>query len=159
MVKKKKKKKNLPAMQETWVRSLSWKDSLKREWLSTPASLPGKFHGQRSLVDYSPWIHKESATAEWLSRLRHTRSPKEAMNVLSPNYWHLKRSMLASNSVISYMGKSLVNRILNHSIKAIILNNYPPPPIIDPKKADNRKKMVSNLLAKSKALVSFMLRW
>ena len=26
--------------------------------------LPGKFHGQRSLVDYSPWGGKESDTIE-----------------------------------------------------------------------------------------------
>ena len=25
----------------------------------TPVFLPGKFHGQRSLVSYSPWGHKE----------------------------------------------------------------------------------------------------
>ena len=28
--------------------------------------LPGKSHGQRSLVGYSPWDHKESDTTEWL---------------------------------------------------------------------------------------------
>ena len=30
----------------------------------TPVFLPGKFPGQRSLVDYSPWGHKESDTSE-----------------------------------------------------------------------------------------------
>ena len=29
--------------------------------------LPGKFHGQRSLADYSPWGHKESDTTDELS--------------------------------------------------------------------------------------------
>ena len=29
--------------------------------------LPGKFHGQRSLVGYSPWKCKESDTTEWLT--------------------------------------------------------------------------------------------
>ena len=48
--------KNLPAMQETRVQSLSQEDSLwRREWQSTPVFLPGEFHGQRSLVGYSPW--------------------------------------------------------------------------------------------------------
>ena len=32
-----------------------------------PVSLPGKSHGQRSLVGYSPWGHKELHTAEQLS--------------------------------------------------------------------------------------------
>ena len=50
----------MPAMHETQVRSLSWEDPLRREWLPTSAFLPGEFHGQKSLVDYSPWGHKES---------------------------------------------------------------------------------------------------
>jgi len=35
-----------------------------RAWLPTPAFLPGKFHGRRSLVGYSPWNPKESDRAE-----------------------------------------------------------------------------------------------
>ena len=27
----------------------------KRKWQPAPVFLPGEFHGQRSLVDYSPW--------------------------------------------------------------------------------------------------------
>jgi len=46
--------KNLPAMQETCVRSLGWGDAWRREWQPTPVFLPGEFHGQRSLADYSP---------------------------------------------------------------------------------------------------------
>ena len=30
-------------------------------------SLPGEFHGQRSLVGYSPWDHKESDMTEQLT--------------------------------------------------------------------------------------------
>ena len=33
-----------------WVRKSPW----RREWQPTPVFWPGKFHGQRSLVDYSP---------------------------------------------------------------------------------------------------------
>ena len=29
--------------------------------------LPGEFHGQRSLADYSPWSHKESDLTELLT--------------------------------------------------------------------------------------------
>ena len=39
-----------------WVGKIPW----KREWLPTPVFLPGEFHGQRSLVGYSPWGHKEA---------------------------------------------------------------------------------------------------
>ena len=45
--------KNLPAVQETWARSLGWEDPLEKKWQSSPVFLPGKFHGQRSLVDYN----------------------------------------------------------------------------------------------------------
>ena len=36
----------------------------RRKWHPTPVFLPGKSHGQRSLVGYSPWGHKESDTTE-----------------------------------------------------------------------------------------------
>ena len=43
-----------------WVRKIPW----RRKWQPTPVSLPGKFHGQRSLVGYSPWGSKELDTTE-----------------------------------------------------------------------------------------------
>ena len=36
----------------------------RREWLPTPIFLPGELHGQRSLVGYSLWGHKESDMME-----------------------------------------------------------------------------------------------
>ena len=44
--------KNLPAMQETWARSLGRK--IPCEWLPTPVFLSGEFHKQRSLAGCSP---------------------------------------------------------------------------------------------------------
>ena len=38
----------------------------RRQWQSTPVLLPGKSHGQRSLVGCSPWGREESETTEWL---------------------------------------------------------------------------------------------
>ena len=38
-------------MFDPWVGKIPW----RREWLPTPVFLPGEFHGQRSLVGYSPW--------------------------------------------------------------------------------------------------------
>ena len=43
----------LPAMQETRVQFLGQEDPLGKEWQPTPVFLPGKSHGQRSLVGYS----------------------------------------------------------------------------------------------------------
>ena len=55
--------KHPPAMQETWVRSLGWEDPLEKE-MATHISLPGKFHGQRSLAGCSPEGRKELDTTE-----------------------------------------------------------------------------------------------
>ena len=38
----------------------------RRQWHPTPVLLPGKFHGQRSLIGYSPWGCKESDMTERL---------------------------------------------------------------------------------------------
>ena len=43
-----------------WVGKIPW----RRTWQRTPVFLPGKFHGQKNLVGYSPWGHKELDTTE-----------------------------------------------------------------------------------------------
>ena len=43
---------------DPWVRKIPW----KRKWQRTPVLLPGKSHGQRSLVACSPWGHRQSDT-------------------------------------------------------------------------------------------------
>ena len=52
-------------MQETgfdpWIGKIPW----RRKWQPTPVSLPGKFHGQRSLVGYHSWGCKELDMTEW----------------------------------------------------------------------------------------------
>ena len=47
---------------DPWVRKILW----RRKWQPTPVLLPGKFHGWRSLVGYSPWGCKELDTTEGL---------------------------------------------------------------------------------------------
>ena len=42
-------------------------DSWRRQWHPTPVLLPGKSHGPRSLVGYSPWGHQELDTTEQLT--------------------------------------------------------------------------------------------
>ena len=51
-----------------------------REWQPTPVFLPGEFHGQRSLVGYSPWGLKESDMTE---RLTQTTKTPHAMHSLA----------------------------------------------------------------------------
>ena len=45
-----------------WVRKIP----CRRKWHPTPVLLPGKSHGRRSLVGYSPGGHKESDKTERL---------------------------------------------------------------------------------------------
>ena len=68
-----------------WVRSLGGEEPLEQEMATCSSILPGKFHGQRSLVGYSPWGRKESDTTE------HTHNtPKRPSKVLS----HMRPSWL-----------------------------------------------------------------
>ena len=47
---------------DPWVRKIPW----RRKWQPAPVLLPGKFHGRRSLVGYSPRDRKESDMTEQL---------------------------------------------------------------------------------------------
>ena len=51
---------------DPWVRKIPW----RRKWLPIPVFLPGISHGQRSLVDYSPWGH---------GRVRHDLETKHSL--------------------------------------------------------------------------------
>ena len=55
------------------VRSLGWEDPLEKE-MATHFSILGKFQGQRSLVGYSPQIHKESDTTKQTHTHTHTHT-------------------------------------------------------------------------------------
>ena len=46
--------KNLPATQETWVRSLGQEDTLEKRMATHSSVLAWRIHGQRSLAGYSP---------------------------------------------------------------------------------------------------------
>ena len=60
--------KNLPAMWETCVGSLGGEDPLEEGMATHSSTLYLENpHGQRSLVGYSPWGHKESDITEQLS--------------------------------------------------------------------------------------------
>ena len=47
-------------MFDPWVGKIPW----RRRWHPTPVLLPGKSHGRKSLVGYSPWGREESDTTE-----------------------------------------------------------------------------------------------
>ena len=58
---------NLPAMQETQVRSQGQEDPLEKEMATHSSILAEEFHGQRSLTGYSTWGLKESDMTEQLT--------------------------------------------------------------------------------------------
>ena len=63
--------KNLPTVQETWIRFLGWEDPLEESTATYSNILAWRIpHGQRSLVGYSPWGYKESDMTERLSTSR-----------------------------------------------------------------------------------------
>ena len=56
--------KHLHAEPETQVQSLGWEGPLEKEMATHSSILAWKTHGQRSLIGYSPWGHKELDTTE-----------------------------------------------------------------------------------------------
>ena len=58
--------KHLPTMWKTRVHPLGQEDLLEKETQPIPVFFPGKFHGWRSLVGYSPWGRNELDMTERL---------------------------------------------------------------------------------------------
>ena len=55
------------------------------EGMDTPVFLPGEAHGQRSLVGYSPWGHKELDTIEGAQHA-HQRLGLSALTTEGPGF-------------------------------------------------------------------------
>ena len=97
--------KTLPAnagdMDLILVRKISWRS----KWLPTPVLLSGESHGQRSLVDYSPWGRKEGhkwvtntseIKKEWrMKRHTSTTTRKASCHPSAEKKEHLKHSRSA----------------------------------------------------------------
>ena len=56
--------KHLPAMQRPGFDPWFGKIPFRRKWQPAPVFLPGNSHGQRSLIGYSSWGHKELDTTK-----------------------------------------------------------------------------------------------
>ena len=83
----------------------------RKKWLPTPVFLPGKSHGQRSLMGYSPWGHKGSDTTVQLSTHMHTQpSLRKSNNLLKLTWlvenWSCQESDIDSSyfSVVFLLG-------------------------------------------------------
>ena len=55
-------RKKCPILQIIWG---LFKPHWRRQWHSTPVLLPGKSHGWRSLVSYSPWGHSRTQLSDF----------------------------------------------------------------------------------------------
>ena len=102
--------KNLTAMHvsrfSAWVGKIPW----RKEWLSTPIFLPGESHGQRSLVGYSPWDHKESDMTEQLTFHTHfsysQRESRQTVKSCCPHFlWQANYEGHTSEGVEHSLGK------------------------------------------------------
>ena len=85
--------KNPPAMWETWVRSLSWEEPLKKGKTTHSSVLAGEFHGL-----YSPWGRKELGTTLWLSLSVHGGAGLECRSALCFSTAELRTSELSTIS-------------------------------------------------------------
>ena len=83
--------KKSPTMQETWVRSLGWEDSLE-EGMTThfyyclenlQYSCLENPHGQKSLAAGSPWDRKQSKMTEQLNTHTHTHTHTHTTTCIS----------------------------------------------------------------------------
>ena len=138
--------KHLPSMQESWVRSLDWEDSLEKEIATHSSILAWKSHEQRSLVGYTPRGSKESDTTERLHFLAHTHVhwvsaaiqpshplstpfsfssqsfPESALLIRWPKYWSFSFSISPSNEysgLISFRKLTNLISLLSNGVSGV----------------------------------------
>ena len=85
-----------------WVRKFPW----SRKWQPTPVFWPGKLHGQRSLVGYSPWGHKRVGH-DWVRTHTHTHTR-------GPTHPHLQ--LMGLHLLFQYLPFLLRQSLLLHPI-------------------------------------------
>ena len=106
-----------------WVGKISW----RRKWQPTPVFLPGISLGQRNLVGYSPWGHKESDMTERL----HFHNSKASI------LWHSAFFMVQLSHFTNpqtysfyrdFFPKTIFKIVGNKSITKILSSHYMPAP-------------------------------
>ena len=112
------------------VMILIWSSTFlrKRQWHPTPVLLPGKSHGQRSLVGYSPWGREESDTTGWLHfhfSLSHTGegngNPLQCSCLEKPRdggaWWAAIYGVTQSRTWLKWLSSSSSSTFLKHITK------------------------------------------
>ena len=113
-------------MFNSWVGKIPW----RRKWQSTPALLPGKSHGWRSLIGYRPWGRKESDTtatslshAEYIMRNARLDEAQAGIKIAWRNINNLRYADNTTLMAESEELKSLLIKVEEESEKVgLILN-------------------------------------
>ena len=74
--------KHLPAMQETWVRSLGQEDPLEKEMATHSRTLAWKIPWTEEPEGYSPWDRKESDMTEQLHQKKKKQTQKPILKII-----------------------------------------------------------------------------
>ena len=97
-----------------WV----WKIPWTRKWQPTPLFLPGELHGQRNLVGYSPWSHKELDMTERLT-LSHFFSQKilyHLLHIIERSDWSC---IMCSAQCLAHVNAIAINKVLTTFIQPL----------------------------------------
>ena len=96
---------------DSWVRKMPW----RRKWQPTPVFLPGKSHGQKSLVCYSPWGCR---------RVRQNQESKQQQHALliriKPNFSESVQFSLVAQSCLTLCDP------MNHSMPGLPVHHQLP---------------------------------
>ena len=98
----------------------------RRKWQPTPVCLPGEFHGQRSLVGYSPWGHRESDMTEQLRLSQNwPQDWKRSVFIPIPNKGNAKQcSNYCIVALISHASKIML-KILQAKLQQYVNQELP----------------------------------
>ena len=84
-----------------WIKLGISRNGWRRKWQPTPIFLPGEFHGQRSLVGYSPWGCKES------DMTKHTHTRTHTHRNLR-KYLQLSSNLMVKNLKLPWTGNTRI---------------------------------------------------
>ena len=99
----------------------------RRQWHPTPVLLPGKSHGQRSLVGCSPWVRSESDTTERLHSHfslscigEGNGNPLQCSCLENPRdgraWWAAVYGVAQSGTRLKWLSSSSSSRVFMHSL-------------------------------------------
>ena len=97
-----------------------YKDLQRRQWQSTTVLLPGKSHGQRSLVSCTPWGRKESGRTS-LFTFMHWRKKWQPTPVFLPENPRVRGAWWAAIYGVAQSWTRLKRLSSSSSIKTSIL--------------------------------------